>query len=358
MLENIKPFYSPTNICIENIYISMCEALKRNYLYMYAFSWNFGYKKFSSHTDTEIFATRLTPSRDGQGLNTEQMYALEKYCGITPIWHLNCEYANFLNIVKKELENDRPVVVGTDIFYCHWHKAANKYHTPHYCLIIGIDQNGFIAIDDILASKDGSLILSVAPKYLTLEFATLKRFNFGFLTFQISHNTPYISDQLREDIIYLSALKTLTGFDRKSDFQNMRELCDDIYKYFDITKEIAGFEDPWAIDLIRRFNYFAWSRENYNLFLKEMANYIGNDVWPSIKKINMATNLWSGIKNYVMKYAIEPDGKFDKNTICDSLNAIIKIEENLAHDIVNAQPTGQPHLFSCHPRAGGDPVPC
>lgn len=332
MLNDLSPFYDPNNICYENVYVSVCKALNRNYKNIYTYSWNFGYMPFSNLKGMELFTKRIQPSRDLQVITTEQINAIERYCGVYPILHVNCRYDEFIDVVKMELENNRPVAIGTDIFYCNWHKVSNKYHSMHYCLIIGINKDGFICIDDTIASTDGNLILQERPKSVMLGFDTLKRFNYGFITFKIGPSQiQYSSDEM----IYISALKTLTGFNKKSDFDNMRNLVSDIYKYLDIDKEIEGYEDPWAIGLVRSFNYIAWSRSNYCMFLNDKQTYKGADIHPISNRLINSMNLWNGIKNYIMKYASEPGKSFDKNLICDTLNEIITIEEKLAKEIVN-----------------------
>lgn len=77
MLDKIKSFYSSKNICIENLYISMCKALRIPEKNIYAYSWNFGYSK-----SNDSFAKKITISRDGQIINTQQQYALAEYCDI------------------------------------------------------------------------------------------------------------------------------------------------------------------------------------------------------------------------------------------------------------------------------------
>lgn len=333
MLKKIAPFYNPKNICIENIYVSICNAINTDFKNMYAYAWNFGYKKIDDLNNIELFGKRIMPSRDGQGLNSEENYALEAYCGVKPIWHMNCEFKNFIKIVKKELENGNPVAIGTDIFVCNWHKAYNKYHSIHYCLIIGIEDDGFICIDDTLASKDGNLILEKCPKNVKIPFNTLEKFKYGFITFKInSHSYVHSNDEL----LYLSTLKTLTGFKCKSDFDYMRDLMSDIEKYLDIDAEIYGFEDVWAIDIIRCFNYIIWSRKNYCVFLKNMDEPKKIDIENVMNIMNNSIKLWEEIKNYIMKYAIDSSSQFDKSIICNNLNEIITIEENLANYILKS----------------------
>lgn len=332
MLNEIKPFYSKKNVCIENIYTSMCKALNRNDKDIYAYSWNFGYIQHN-----ESFARKIKFSRDGQAINTEQSYAFEKYCGIKPIWHMNCDMEHFIDIVKKELEANRPIGLGIDIFSCNWHVFANKYHFVHYCLIVGIDDQGFICIDDTLASNDGVLAVSPRPENVRIDFNTFKKYNFGFVTFEITPDIPYVSC---DELIYLSVLKTMTGFNGISDFDNMRSLLLDIEQHFDIDKEIGETNDIRAIEVIRSFGCIAWSRNNYSMFLMDKKDHSDFDIIYIAGKMTEAAALWEAISNYILKYALDgKDGKFNKKLVCDQLNKIITLEENLAKYIVKEYET-------------------
>lgn len=53
-----------------------------------------------------------------------------------------------------------------------------------------------------------------------------------------------------------------------------------------------------------------------------------------------AAALWEAISNYILKYALDgKDGKFNKKLVCDQLNKIITLEENLAKYIVKEYET-------------------
>ena len=61
MIKNIEPYYSSTNSCVENLQISICKMLNRDFRNMYAYSWNFGYDQAP-----ELLADRIKISRDRQ----------------------------------------------------------------------------------------------------------------------------------------------------------------------------------------------------------------------------------------------------------------------------------------------------
>ena len=111
MLNNIRPYYDSQNVCIENMYTSICKMLKRDHKKIYAYSWNFGYDE-----SEKLQADKIKNHRDRHIVNSEQNYAMEIYCGIKPIWHINCKMEHFLELVRSETFNGRPVGIGIDIF--------------------------------------------------------------------------------------------------------------------------------------------------------------------------------------------------------------------------------------------------
>lgn len=331
MLDNIKSYYNSENVCIENLYISMCKALNRNYKNMYAYSWNFGYLR-----EEQFYYKKIKPSRDGQSVNYEQNFALEKYCGIKPIWHINCNMDNLVDYVKKELAENRPVGLGIDIYSCNWHIFYNKYHFIHYCLIIGIDEQGLICIDDTLDNENDECALPIKPSYVRIDFKTFEKYRYGFITFDISR---VVLDYSKDDLIYLSALKTLTGHDGFSDYDYMRNLLSDIKTDFDINRELGEVKDLKAIEIVRTFACIAWSRSNYCKFLREKKENCILNIDLIAEKIMESSHLWKEISGYILKTAITSRSKFQNESIYKNLSQIIKLEEDLAKYILNEYET-------------------
>ena len=310
----------------------MCNALKRPQQNIYAYSWNFGY-----NPEKDSFAKRITLSRDGQIINTEQQYALVDYCGIKPIWHSNCNMKNFVdNILRKEIANNRPVALAIDIFSCYWHIFFNKFHFAHYCLITDIDDDGVVCVDDTLASEDGFLKLQTRPERVKISFETLEKYIFGYVTFETNLS---ISNYSKDKIIYLSALKTLTGFNGISDFENMRKLLHDIDKNFNIDQEIQNeiekTSDVRAMALPRTFGTLFWSRYNYYDFLKNNQNNCHLNLNYILNEMQKSVTLWEEIFNSILKCAITGKNISIKQVLQKNLSKIITIEESLANHIIN-----------------------
>ncbi len=327
MLTDIKPYFSPSNFCIENVFVSMCKELKVNYKRMYAYAWNFGY------LDTEErFFNRIVPDRNRQLINFEEGVALESFCGFNPVWHFNQSFDNFVSIVKKELSEGRPVGLGIDIYSCYWHIFYNKFHFVHYCLITGIDETGFICVDDTLASTNDQCALEDRPEYVRIDFETCQKYHDGFITFE---KTPIRQDISKDRIIYKAAVKTLTGYRRISDFDQMRSLLSDFEKNFDIEKELGEAKDPKAVEIIRTFAVISWSRSNYSKFLLDKSEDCVLDVDYIASKITESAQIWEGMSNYILRIAMTSRSNFNKETLCECLASIIDIEEALAKYIVH-----------------------
>lgn len=240
---------------------------------------------------------------------------------------------NFVNnVVKKELKNNRPVALAVDIFSCYWHIFFNKFHFVHYCLITDIDDEGLICVDDTLASDDGFLRLNTRLERVKISFETLEKYNFGYVTYETN---LCVADYSSEKIVYLAALKTLTGFNGVSDFDNMRKLLSDIDENFDIETELEEVSDIRAMALLRTLGSLFWSRYNYCGFLEEKKVDCKLNMEFILSEMHKSVILWEEIFNYTLKCAIARKNMSIKKVLHDNLSKIISIEENVAKYIVN-----------------------
>ncbi len=332
MLEKIKSCYLPTNLCVENLYVSICNALGKDYKKMYAYSWNFGYAEKAS-----LYADKIKISRDRQAYNFEEDYALETLCGIKPIWHMNVNCQEFLSIIKRELIEGHPVLMGIDIYSCYWHKFFNNYHFLHFCLITGMDKEGLICIDDTLENCDGMYNLKEKVNRIHISFEQYKKYSSCFATFVFKEPKKNLEVS---KIIYSSASKVLNGYEEKSDFDYMRIMTEDIEKQFDLGKESEYEQNPKAVRLIRSFATIGWSRVNYITFLNSVVvenQILITNISNSIKK---SANLWDKISNYILLSLVVEKENFDPSQITRALEEVIILEESAAHTIVNEYKKG------------------
>ena len=324
MIKNIEPYYSSTNSCVENLQISICKMLNRDFRNMYAYSWNFGYDQAP-----ELLADRIKISRDRQMMNREEEYALETLCGIRTIWHVNSKSKEFLKIVKKEIKEGRPVAMGIDIYSCYWHRFYHKYHFLHFCLIIGIDEEGFICIDDTLENKNDMSFLIPKDSMIHISYKQYQENSKCFITFQFENKVEKME---MDNVLYLGALKTLSGYQGKSDFDYMRLLKRDIVESFDINREVNDKNEPKAIPIIRSFASVSWSRKNYSLFLRSSTAKIINSM--ILENISESAKIWMSISNYILMYMIGSEKGFDYIQLESALQKIIELEEKTAYNIV------------------------
>lgn len=327
MLEKIKPYFNSKNFCIENLYTSICLAFERDFRKMYAYSWNFGY-----FDEGGKLSGKIRCSRDGKIVNYEQNFALEEYCGIKPIWHMNCNMKRFPDIVKKELYEGRPVGLGIDIYSCYWHIFYKKYHFMHYCLIVGMDERGFICVDDTLANVDGDCILSDRTDHVIISYETFEKYYYGFVTYKITSASPSI---VMDDAIYLSALKALTGHNGKSDFDSIRSLSNEFLGNFDLKEEIGEEKEPKAMAIVRSFSTVSWSRYNYCQFLSSGLNQCKININNVMEGLEKSSNLWGSISNYIIMCSLNNQNVFNTDAVRKNITQIIDIEERIAHMIVD-----------------------
>ncbi|HBF36204.1 MAG TPA: hypothetical protein DDW50_02665 [Firmicutes bacterium] len=95
---------------------------------MFSNCWGFSFKSSASGLISD-------------GLNEwagEIGYPLESYGGIKLITQKS-EAQNALSFVTKELQNDRPVILNTDTFWCPWHERYQRTKRLHSVIVLGMD---------------------------------------------------------------------------------------------------------------------------------------------------------------------------------------------------------------------------
>ena len=135
-----------------------------------------------------------------------------------------------------------------------------------------------------------------------------------------------------DNVLYLGALKTLSGYQGKSDFDYMRLLKRDIVESFDINREVNDKNEPKAIPIIRSFASVSWSRKNYSLFLRSSTAKIINSM--ILENISESAKIWMSISNYILMYMIGSEKGFVYIQLESALQKIIELEEKTAYHIV------------------------
>ena len=133
--------------CLDTLVSTMGSYWNSDYEYMFRNAWDFKFTKEPS-PNKSILGSRIHE-------NTETDYsALEEYHDFNMVFCPKTDLDSFFEIVREELQNNRPVAVLVDTYWCPWIKYQyQKRHCHHYCLITEVDDdNNLYVIESQLAT--------------------------------------------------------------------------------------------------------------------------------------------------------------------------------------------------------------
>lgn len=318
-MENIIPIKKEHYNCFDCVIASLAQAWNFEFRLMYANHWGFKYKPYNEMEDLS-FGARLKP-----GWNGVPKTLLKKNHGLYLKWHkMNC-CEDTLNLLSKELSENRPVAIYIDAFFCPWNLAYGKYHIDHVCLVINIDEQKKIlkCIDPFSSDKIEYLYLDSHVKYID-----------KCCTILLKNNTKALIDW---KMVFLKSISRQFSMNNNiGSFKMMHKFAEDLSKYLNIEKELSGCEDIFAAPIIIRLKQIQASRQNF-------ADLIGY-----ISEVNHITQLevfrnrflklsdeWTTVRNLLVRAFMVPNSK---NTILKISDKVIDIsidEEKLAIDLSN-----------------------
>lgn len=320
MVLDIKPKYDSTMHCLESVYASVAEWMNREYVFIFAYSWAFAYKHITE-TDTNMsVGRRILLDRNGNWRIVEQDEILEKYCGIKVNWSEPQSIDDYLENVKQEISLGRPVCINTSSFWCPWHPFYQKDSINHYCLVIGIHE-------------DGKSLYCIDPQFAKgVEIFQYKDLVNTFLqqgTFEIwdikEKNTSWC------DLLQFTLNRQKSNSTGNSDFDDMRLLAADIFALPDMKDEIRGLKEVVAAPFTRRINHIGWGRINFAKLLKNLylisqvpeMNVLADEIIFSGKK-------WLSVNILLLKACFMNEPRVNIVTAAERIREIADFEEKLA----------------------------
>lgn len=227
--------------CFEHPLALCLSILGKDYRLFFVTSWNFSNRFLIDFTNTKS--------------NMEMQMkidAIQSYLGIK--FKYNQNQSMMLDQIKKELDNQKTVIIHMNSVYCSWLTSyQTDIPTHHYILIIGYTDNSFLCLD----------MNSTSPEVLSYD--DLMDGCIEYMFYSENEYTPKT----------LSAKDILDTLNRFS--SNEYQMCNNIKQFsyyigaeFDIQKEIKGYEP------FKYAPFFTWikgicaSRMNYKRFLEWM----------------------------------------------------------------------------------------
>lgn len=328
---DITPKYRGDFSCVENLIDAVASHQRIAITPAFRYGWNFGYLSVAMRPKAMGFGCSIFTSRDGQPFNSEFIKGLKDECGIDIKIHAHCLADRFCDIVAAEIKAGHPVIVGMDSFDCAWHKCFKKYHNIHYVLAVGVQGDAeLLAVDDSLASADGTCVLDERPSYLTLDIARVFPERFGFAT--LNFKTPTEDGEV-DQVLYDAALKTLVGSSGNSDYVRMRQLAEDLQSARDIESELHTAPDSWGVDLTRAFFGLAFAREHLCEYIDTLEPSGVPEAQLATVRLRQAAGIWRNMGLFVMKNWDVADDEAPQ-ALSRSVHYAADLEEKLALELV------------------------
>ena len=303
-------FHRETNNCFQDIISMILKNNNKNPLLMYQGSLNFGYNKESK----SLWGERITPSRDGRWLDCALYESLKDNYGFI-LEQKECKNIDELSVEINKRNGG--IILEADVYNCKWHLFGGKFHSLHYCWVIGYE-NGFLkcvipfgelyGLYDIQQHKE-----NLGLRYFLYSFDYTIKEKTGFYILQKAYNNCNI------------------GWKGKSDIEQMIDMKKDLtIEKINIKKESLGYQQIFSIPLIRALEWVSWSRINVRDMLslynkKGMLDKV-------IIDIQKAIDSWLGIKNYIIRAVLKQKEEVGQEFV-NIINDVIDEEMEILEDI-------------------------
>jgi hypothetical protein len=332
MQLDITPCANATYNCLDVLIFTLASHWGLEHRLMFAEAWRFKYEKVQPSQREVSFDKTLDVRELVERRDVER--ALSTYHGLEITRHHPGDVKAALDLIRAEVASGCPVAIGVDAYFCPWSSAYQKYHLDHYCLAIGLHEEGDLTE------------LVVIDPYLTMDvqyypLALYEQTRRDCLTFRRASRTP-ASPEWQQ--IIRPAATTMLG----QRVQQMRDLADDIGAHLDFGREVMRHEDPYASLLVLYFKTLGFSRFNFS----ESMTYLA-ETWRQPKLAAAAVRMKElGNASYkifllLMKMSMTP-ARFKREDIAKRLNEVADAEERLARELValSAASSWQPKLMT------------
>lgn len=315
LILDIKPYHEKTYSCFEDVVATIAIWWNREYILKFIESWGFSYM-----LSPEKLECRIRPKVGNA------YWALEEYHGISITELIPRTFDEQIHVINEEIKSNNPVSIYINSFWCPWNPAFQKYCIPHFCIVIGINQEEkqLICLDPFLTDK---------IKYLPYE--CLKEGNGKFMIFRLT-NKKEINRNWNSIAIHVA--KYALGINNNFNiFYAMREFAKEIESTFDITTEIKSFEsDLEQVPLFTILSHVVWARMNLSKTIKHLATSCKVDKLLSISDgIEQAANQWSVVRGLFIKAHITGKQNIINKCISERIKSVADYEEELAYNLLN-----------------------
>lgn len=307
--------------CLDTLIVTIGNYWGLDYEYMLHDSWNFKFSPAPSSNES-LLGTQISEN------SKTNFSALRDYHEFSIEFYPITDLSDFLQVVRGELANDRPVAVSVDTFWCPWIKYQyQKTHRAHYCLITEIDDNNNM---QVIESQ-----IATTPKLLPYSHF-LEGYRDRYVLF--SKTKPRISNVFdwRKSILEKIESFSMNGQDN-SIFEQMKLFSKLLPEQLNIDNEIIGFElMPLKSPIYENIFKIGKRRLQYSEYLKYISKkYQILELDSFSKHFKSIGAQWQSIFGILAKayYTSAKSKIFQK--VSDKIASLSEIEEQLSSELYN-----------------------
>ena len=310
MCLSIKPIHDDPISCMSAVLATICNYCSIDFQFVYIGSWGFYY-----NTDKNIrsIGERLS--------NCEHVEAgirvLAKCAGLQLTVHDGFTPETAIQFIQTELNDNRPVMIRTDIYWCPWNKYYQKIRMPHFYLIIGLGSSDEIILLDPFFDIDVHKI-------------TFNQFSQGFYKC-VSYYGIDESDVQKNKVINIKqSLHYVNKVNQDMQiFLKMRDFANDIAS-LNMKIETNDSDDMQNVQLFNKLNNIYLVRKSiyhaFNFVAQTDAEYTAVAL-----QMEAITDYWQKLKYNLMRCSIYSDYQTRLEEMKTRMLKIADAEENLSN---------------------------
>lgn len=298
--------------CQEDVIANLSRWLGRDYEMIFIDQWGFFYFPSSR---IKIIGSRIDSGESRLWENLHYYHGIVSTCG-----YRESMEERFISI-RRELHQNRPVVMHTDSFYIPWIRLYNKYHRDHTCLIVGIDDKDNIQCLDPFWNNEINLL----PK----ENFILSNSICTTILLEEINQSINLEDELVKNIE-----KLFEGYRNKSSFEMIRDFGTE-FKNLNLAEEVKGCKDwPYVAPLFMQLFKIGHNRTNFNTMLNYLSSEHGKDYLNTLKeRLKLVKDKWLSIIHILAPMIEATDYKTELNYCVNTLFEIADEEEHIANNL-------------------------
>lgn len=311
MRLNIELMNNLEHNCVDGLIASVAKWNNRAYELAYANAWDFSiyYEIKGENTFAQL---NIPITLDYDILKSNNGIDL-KYI------EFNKNKNDFLTILKKELAQQRPIIIILNYCWCPWNKeVSNITDMPgHASLVVGFDELGLNCLD-----------YSPRCENCILPYENIVNID-GYATIKFDDKPMYGNDYKEIITKSINLIESHDIFNAMREFGNFMQESFDPVKYLNEVENDAWLPNVWQISLISE------SRGLFSKTLKTISVMSKIESLVTIaERLELAKPMWSTVKVLLTKIYYNNDLRL-KEKIAQQIYEIADFEENIYRSLVS-----------------------